>query len=308
MVPTGGRHLGTELDVRARGRLAVSRLAARVDVQVGQVALAQRDQVAEGTEVGLQVRDRSAVLAHPHSELGVRARAQCPLDADRVVVHLVGAGLLDGGRSREAARDEQVAAQHQCRSPGGREVGEDPPLARGQLRVGGPGSRRLVQGRVEVLEAGVVAAYHDQVQPLLVRDLEVRDRTAVRSLDGEGDRAGAGVEHVVGQDQAVAVPGDRQTGQRARLHRPRPLARGSAVAVAGVVAVVLSWLGSAAVDPTGPTCTPSAQAPPKTTARTTAKPTSLAAVPAEGFMRAGSRLLRQPTPLLRPRGAGRWSR
>ena len=37
-------------------------VALGVDVEEGEVALAQRDQVAEGTEVGLQGGDRLAVL------------------------------------------------------------------------------------------------------------------------------------------------------------------------------------------------------------------------------------------------------
>ena len=39
-------------------------VAHRVDVQVGQVAVAQRDQVAEGAQVGLQGGDRAAVASH----------------------------------------------------------------------------------------------------------------------------------------------------------------------------------------------------------------------------------------------------
>src|SRR3712207_6914612 len=48
----------------------------RVHVQVLQVPLAQRHQVAVGAEVGLQVGDRSAVAADAEGQLGLRARGQ----------------------------------------------------------------------------------------------------------------------------------------------------------------------------------------------------------------------------------------
>ena len=56
VVAAGARDLGAELDVRAGLRLPVAWLAARVDVQVGEVAFAQRDEVAVGAEVGLRGR------------------------------------------------------------------------------------------------------------------------------------------------------------------------------------------------------------------------------------------------------------
>ena len=55
-------HLGVESDLRARRGPRRRPVAVRVDVQVGQVAVAQRDQVAVGAQVGLQVVDRLAVL------------------------------------------------------------------------------------------------------------------------------------------------------------------------------------------------------------------------------------------------------
>ena len=63
-VAAGAGNLRAELDVGARLGLAVAGLAAGVDVQVGEVALAQRDEVSVGAEVGLQVGDRPAVLGH----------------------------------------------------------------------------------------------------------------------------------------------------------------------------------------------------------------------------------------------------
>ena len=62
VVAAGARDLGAELDVRAGLGLPVAGLPAGVDVQVGEVALAQGDQVPVGPEVGLQVGDRPAVL------------------------------------------------------------------------------------------------------------------------------------------------------------------------------------------------------------------------------------------------------
>jgi hypothetical protein len=49
-----------------------------VHVQVGQVAVAQGDQVAEGAEVGLQVVDRPAVLADRQGQLAAGPATSSP--------------------------------------------------------------------------------------------------------------------------------------------------------------------------------------------------------------------------------------
>ena len=69
-------HLGIEGYLRTRGGLAVAGGAVGVYVQVGQVSGAQRDQVAVGAEVGLQVGDRLAVLADLEGELAGPAGGQ----------------------------------------------------------------------------------------------------------------------------------------------------------------------------------------------------------------------------------------
>jgi hypothetical protein len=56
-------HLDQEVDLRPGQGGAVVGGALRVDVQVGEVSLAQGDQVAVGAEIGLQVGDRLAVAA-----------------------------------------------------------------------------------------------------------------------------------------------------------------------------------------------------------------------------------------------------
>src|SRR6266542_5405449 len=57
-VGAGAGYLGVEGDVRSRGGAPVAGCAVRVHVQVRQVAVAQRDQMPVGAEVGLQVGDR----------------------------------------------------------------------------------------------------------------------------------------------------------------------------------------------------------------------------------------------------------
>ena len=59
-VAAGSGELGAEGDLRPGSGVVL-----RVDVQVAEVAVAQRDQVSVGTEVGLQVGDRLPVAASP---------------------------------------------------------------------------------------------------------------------------------------------------------------------------------------------------------------------------------------------------
>ena len=68
-VGAGAGRRGREGDVRAGLGLAVAGLAARVDVQVGEVTGAQGDQVAVGAEVGLEVGDGPAVLGDRQLQL-----------------------------------------------------------------------------------------------------------------------------------------------------------------------------------------------------------------------------------------------
>jgi predicted transcriptional regulator len=64
-----------EREAGAGGDHAVARLSGRVDVQVGQVGVAQRDEVPLRGEVGLQVDDRLAVFADRERQLAVLAGA-----------------------------------------------------------------------------------------------------------------------------------------------------------------------------------------------------------------------------------------
>ena len=70
--------LGAELDLRTRLGRPVAGLAVGVDVQVGEVATAERDQVSVGAEVGLEVGDRPAVAGHPQLQHRVLAGDQVP--------------------------------------------------------------------------------------------------------------------------------------------------------------------------------------------------------------------------------------
>ena len=60
-VRADGGHLGVEGDVRSWGGRAVAWCPVGVDVQIGEVAVAQRDQMPVNAEVGLQIRDGPAV-------------------------------------------------------------------------------------------------------------------------------------------------------------------------------------------------------------------------------------------------------
>src|SRR5699024_2958277 len=73
-VGTGRGGGGAEGDLRAGFGGAVAGLALGVDVQVGQVTRAQRDQVPIGAQVGLEVGDRLAVLGHAQGQVAFLAR------------------------------------------------------------------------------------------------------------------------------------------------------------------------------------------------------------------------------------------
>ena len=78
----------------------------------------------------------------------------------------------------------------------------------GEPDARGPGAVGAQLG-VEVLEAGQIAPGDDQVHALLVRDVEVAHRAAVRAGDPEAQRLGAAaVELRVGDDDPHAVLSD----------------------------------------------------------------------------------------------------
>jgi len=120
-VATGGWERGVKLDLV--GRQLVALLG--VDVEEGEVAFAQGDQMPLGAEVGRQILDRPAIAADGEGE---RAR----LAGDRVVnvqPDLVAGGLVDRPRRREGARlelaagDEEVGGERLLLAVNG-EVGE----------------------------------------------------------------------------------------------------------------------------------------------------------------------------------------
>src|SRR5699024_12501945 len=63
-VPAGGGDLGGEADVWSSGRSRLGLFAGGVNVQVGQIALSQRDQVAARAAVGLECSDGLAIAPY----------------------------------------------------------------------------------------------------------------------------------------------------------------------------------------------------------------------------------------------------
>ena len=101
-------HLGAERDVRSRLGLLVAGLTVGVDVQVGEVACPQRDQVSVGAEVGLQVGDRTAVLRDLQPEHRVLAGDEVPGQGHRVAVDLRDASVPVLWGTGHAAGDGEV--------------------------------------------------------------------------------------------------------------------------------------------------------------------------------------------------------
>ena len=176
----------------ARG--AVAGRAVRVDVQVGEVALAQRDQVAVGAEVGLQV-------GRPAGRRGVTVRVsrasvaggQVAVEGDGVAVHGRGRDVAGSGGARPVvAGDRRGRRRGSAPSPPAgvksANTRQSPGVEVERRRPGAVGAER----RVDVLEAGEVAADDDQVQPLLVLDVVAVTGCAVRAGDRERERDRAG--------------------------------------------------------------------------------------------------------------------
>lgn len=187
-----------------------------VQVQVGQVTLAQPDQVAAGPEIGLQVGDRGPVAGHAEAQLdllaGDRRRGA---EGDLVAV---GAGR--GGRDREGLRlegagDEQVGPQRVGTAVDG-DVGKGPVdswVYQGERR--GPGAVGSHRG-VEVLEPGQVPAHDHQVQgyPALF-GVEVRHRLLVGAEDAEreGLLLAGGEDRLIDDEAQVTLGHGQPTGR-----------------------------------------------------------------------------------------------
>jgi hypothetical protein len=185
-------------------------LLGRVHVQVGQVARAQDHEVAVGAEVGLQVGHRDAVPADAQGQFGLLAGGRVPIEDDGVAVHFrpqrrrgQRCGHVLAGHREVGAEDPVLAVD------GGHEVGEEPPRPGRQVQ-GRPPDAVGPEVRVDVLEAGQVAAHGDEVQVLLVALLETGHGGAVGAEQPQGDGRGRSGRGGPGELQRVAVLGDGQ--------------------------------------------------------------------------------------------------
>src|SRR4051794_22853005 len=187
-----------------------------MDVQVGQVALAQRDEVAVGPQVGLH-GDRLALAGDGELQVALGARPGVAVERDVVAVDV---DLGGRGRDRprlEVAGHEHVGGQRRLLAAVGAEVGVDAVDARrAEAQRHRPRSVALLDG-MQVLVAGQVATYGDQVQALGVLDVEVADGGAAPVDDAEG--VGLGLpERVDGGvgDQAQLAVGDGEAARGLR--------------------------------------------------------------------------------------------
>ncbi len=229
VVAAGTGHRGVEDHLGPRGGAAVTGGTVGVDVEVGQVTGSERDEVTVGTQVGLEVGDGPPVARHGQRQGRLPARRQVTGQAHRVAADLGRARLPGGGPGAVAAGDREVGAERERVGSAGLEVREQSPLARGEVERGGPGAV-VGQGGVDVLEAGEVAAYGDQVEQLLVLHVVRRDGAAARPGDREPHRhRSPGLDLGLRQVEGVAALRDRQppgcAGIRRRV-RPGPLTLG----------------------------------------------------------------------------------
>jgi hypothetical protein len=145
-----------------------------------------------------------------------------------VAVHLVNQPVRAERLRVEGAGHKQVGAQDEWLAARRLEVREHPPRTGGQVDLGAPLARRRVQHRVHVLEAGQVAADHDQVQVALVPLVVRRDRVAVRVADRERQPLSAGGEPGLGEQERVPVGRSLQAADvvvRHLVHAAHVLAR-----------------------------------------------------------------------------------
>ena len=189
-VPARGGCLDGERHGRARDLAGRSLGALGVGVQVGEVAVAERDEVAERAEVRLERRDRLAVPRDLERQARGRADLEAPVERDVVPVD----GRRGRGGSRpdghDVARDLDGAAQGERVAAGGDGVGVHAVGARGVPRPGHRPAAGVVQLGVGVAVVRPVGAHDDEVQALLVRDGEVGHRRARGVCQSEGELAG----------------------------------------------------------------------------------------------------------------------
>src|SRR5918992_6301889 len=161
---------------------ALARLGLGVDVQEGQIAFAQGDEVAASAEIGLDVRYPPAVVEDREADLATGL-----FEAD--LETRVGPDCLRGVRELtgyEPAFPLQVGAERVGLAAAA-EVGEDAMGAgAGEPERDGPAAvLRLL--RVEVLEAAEVATHHDEMHAPGVFDVEVLHGGAPLVDDAEGE-------------------------------------------------------------------------------------------------------------------------
>src|SRR5690606_18637782 len=208
---------GREGDVRSGLRGAVAGLAVGVVVQVGEVAGAQRHQVAVGAQVGLEVGDGPAVPGDGEPEVARPAGAQGAGQPDLVAVDVCGGAGLGQGARPVGAGDGEVGAEGEVAGPlpGRGEVREDPVAAGpGQVGGGAPGAVGGARG-VQVTDGQQVAGGHDEVQFLVVLATVVGDGPALVVPDPEAQLRrfpGAGARGV--QVEGVALLGDLESAGR----------------------------------------------------------------------------------------------
>ena len=210
-VVAGAGDGGGEGDARPGRGDTVAGGAGGVHVQVGQVAVTERDEVPVGGQVRLQIGDRGAVPAHRQGQLRGLPGDQVTGQRDGVTVDLRGPGRSRGRNGCEGTGDGEIGAQGDPVVPDRGEIGEHPVLAGlGQVQRHGPGAVRG-PGRVHVLEPGQVPANHDEMQFLVVRDLVGSDRPAVGPENPKVDRdLRPGGQRTFTELQRVAVLGRHQ--------------------------------------------------------------------------------------------------
>ena len=214
-VVAGGRAVVREPDVRPGCGGAVAGLAGGVDVQVGEVAVAQRDQVAVGAEVGLQVGDRPAVPAHRQGELDSAPGSRSPVRVDGVAVDLGGPGSAGSGAGANSPGTARSAPSVRFSpSAGRREVGEQAPGARRRAPAGRARRRpRPGRGGRAGSRSGRGGPRSGAALPSWL-DVEGGDGGAVRAEDPEGDRGSrAGVPALTTSLRRIA-PGSSECRRR----------------------------------------------------------------------------------------------
>ena len=244
-----------------------------VHVQEREVALAQRDEVALGAQVVLD-RDGLAVARDVERELGLARRPGSRPRSARPAGRRRRRSRTGAGSACERTVPSTVRSSASvCGLAVDREVGEHAVGARvAQRHRDRPGAVAAL-GRVQVLEAGHVAAHDDEVHALGVLDVEVAHGLPAAVDDPERElerarpaarvvRASSSVRplSLTARPRTAAAPSSR----RRRGRRPR---RPSRPCRLGARPRRLPGWTSMRL--------PANAAPPKTSASTTAKPASL---------------------------------